>query len=129
METVSFYAGRTRSGFTPAARAKLYQLFRGLESAKCPFVNLPESQRSMGLWTHGRDNEGMPLAPARSSSGICPSHQEAKAETMFSAARAAHRGVTPEHRGVASLHSIRLKISRNLFRSSRWVEIPKAVKE
>jgi len=29
--------------FTPAVREKLYRQFRGLESAICPFVNLPEA--------------------------------------------------------------------------------------
>jgi bifunctional non-homologous end joining protein LigD len=37
-------AGRTRSGFTPATREKLWRLFRGLEVDACPFVNLPEAQ-------------------------------------------------------------------------------------
>jgi bifunctional non-homologous end joining protein LigD len=36
------YAAKVRSGFVPASRAALFQRFRGLESATCPF---PESAR------------------------------------------------------------------------------------
>jgi len=38
------YAARTRSGFTPAVREHLHQRFRGLETAACPFANLPEAR-------------------------------------------------------------------------------------
>jgi ATP-dependent DNA ligase len=43
---------RTRNGFTPASREELFRRFRGLETAKCPFVNLPEARsgrRGQGL--------------------------------------------------------------------------------
>ena len=43
------YAGRTRSGFTPASREKLWRLFRGLEIAECPFVNFARG----ALWPLG----------------------------------------------------------------------------
>ena len=36
------YAARIRSGFVPALRQRVFAHFRGLELAKCPFVNLPE---------------------------------------------------------------------------------------
>lgn len=36
------YAARTRNGFTPASREKLFQRIKGMETAKCPFANLPE---------------------------------------------------------------------------------------
>jgi DNA ligase D-like protein (predicted ligase) len=50
------YAGRTRSGFTPATRAKFCQQFRGLEIPNCPFVNLPERS---GRWGQGLTAEKM----------------------------------------------------------------------
>src|SRR6185503_4972251 len=45
------YVARTRSGFTPATRQQLFKRFRGLETANCPFSNLPE-ERS-GRWGQG----------------------------------------------------------------------------
>jgi bifunctional non-homologous end joining protein LigD len=36
------YAGRTRSGFTPAAREQLIKRFAPLAVETCPFANLPE---------------------------------------------------------------------------------------
>jgi bifunctional non-homologous end joining protein LigD len=51
------YAGRTRGGFTPAARDQLFKRFRGLESAACPFVNLPEPRS--GRWGEGLAAEKM----------------------------------------------------------------------
>jgi ATP-dependent DNA ligase len=45
------YAGRTRSGFTPAVREALIRWFRGLEISGCPFSNLPEARS--GRWAEG----------------------------------------------------------------------------
>jgi bifunctional non-homologous end joining protein LigD len=45
------YAARTRSGFTPAARAALWRAMRPLETPACPFVDLPESRS--GRWGQG----------------------------------------------------------------------------
>src|ERR1700722_535900 len=45
------YAGRTRSGFTPALREHLFQRLRKLEIKTCPFSNLPET--SSGRWGQG----------------------------------------------------------------------------
>jgi bifunctional non-homologous end joining protein LigD len=45
------YAGRTRSGFTPAARAHLFRMFGELETSACPFANLPEARS--GRWGQG----------------------------------------------------------------------------
>jgi bifunctional non-homologous end joining protein LigD len=42
------YVARTRNGFTPASREKLFRQFKGLEIDQCPFVNLPESKS--GRW-------------------------------------------------------------------------------
>ncbi len=51
------YAGRTRSGFTPAVRAAVFKKFRGLEIKACPFVNLPE--KKPGRWGQGLTKEKM----------------------------------------------------------------------
>jgi DNA ligase D-like protein (predicted ligase) len=45
------YAGRTRSGFTPALRAQLFKSFRAHEINVCPFTNLPE--KNAGRWGQG----------------------------------------------------------------------------
>ncbi len=45
------YAGRTRNGFTPSSREKLFRRFKGLEVERCPFANLPEA--SSGRWGEG----------------------------------------------------------------------------
>ena len=51
------YVARTRNGFSPASRAKLYRLLQGLETAACPFVNLPEAHG--GHWGVGLTAEKM----------------------------------------------------------------------
>lgn len=45
------YAARTRNGFTPSLRDALFRRFRGLETAVCPFANLPEPRG--GRWGQG----------------------------------------------------------------------------
>jgi bifunctional non-homologous end joining protein LigD len=45
------YVARTRNGFTPAARTALFEKFTGLETAGCPFANLPEPRG--GRWGQG----------------------------------------------------------------------------
>lgn len=45
------YAARTRNGFTPASREALFRRFKGLETAECPFANLPEAKG--GRWGEG----------------------------------------------------------------------------
>jgi bifunctional non-homologous end joining protein LigD len=45
------YAARTRNGFTPALRANLFEKLKPLETADCPFANLPE--KSAGRWGAG----------------------------------------------------------------------------
>jgi bifunctional non-homologous end joining protein LigD len=45
------YVARTRNGFTPASRDKLFKQLRGLEIVKCPFANLPEAKS--GRWGVG----------------------------------------------------------------------------
>jgi DNA ligase D-like protein (predicted ligase) len=45
------YVARTRNGFTPASREKLFKLFHQLETLQCPFANLPE--KKSGRWGFG----------------------------------------------------------------------------
>jgi hypothetical protein len=42
------YAARTRNGFTPEVRQKLFEKLRQLEVAECPFANLPEAEAGGG---------------------------------------------------------------------------------
>jgi len=51
------YVARTRNGFTPASRRRLFEKFRGLETPDCPFVNLPELKG--GRWGQGLTKEKM----------------------------------------------------------------------
>ena len=51
------YAGRTRNGFTPSSRDRLFKHFKGLEVEKCPFANLPEAKA--GRWGEGLTAEKM----------------------------------------------------------------------
>jgi len=51
------YVARTRNGFTPASRDQLCKQFKGLETPKCPFVNLPETRS--GRWGQGLTAEKM----------------------------------------------------------------------
>ena len=51
------YAGRTRSGFTPALRDQVFRRFKGLETERCPFANLPEGKG--GRWGEGLTVEKM----------------------------------------------------------------------
>jgi DNA ligase D-like protein (predicted ligase) len=51
------YAGRTRSGFTPASREQLFKRFQALAAVDCRFVNLPESKS--GRWGEGLTAEKM----------------------------------------------------------------------
>jgi len=51
------YAGRTRNGFTPSSRDKLFKRFKGLEVDRCPFANLPEAKA--GRWGVGLTAEKM----------------------------------------------------------------------
>ncbi len=58
------YAGRARSGFTPALRDQVFKRFRGWKP-NVPFANLPEGKG--GRWARGcvaREDEGMSVAQA-----------------------------------------------------------------
>jgi bifunctional non-homologous end joining protein LigD len=45
------FAGRVRNGFVPTLRTVVFRKFKGLETRKCPFANLPESEK--GRWGEG----------------------------------------------------------------------------
>ncbi|HKV49525.1 MAG TPA: RNA ligase family protein [Candidatus Acidoferrales bacterium] len=51
------FVGKVRNGFTPRLRMRTASKFRGLETDKCPFANLPEV--SSGRWGVGLTVEGM----------------------------------------------------------------------
>ena len=51
------YAGRTRSGFTPASRDQLFRRFGAFGVTECPFANLPEAKG--GRWGEGLTAEKM----------------------------------------------------------------------
>ncbi|MFZ0680813.1 non-homologous end-joining DNA ligase [Candidatus Binatus sp.] len=51
------YVAKVRAGFTPALRDSVFKQFRGLETDRCPFANLPESHR--GRWGEGLTAEDM----------------------------------------------------------------------
>jgi DNA ligase D-like protein (predicted ligase) len=51
------YVAKVRAGFTPALRDSVFKQFRGLETDRCPFENLPETHR--GRWGEGLTAEDM----------------------------------------------------------------------
>ena len=51
------YVARTRNGFSPSSRRLLSAKFTDLETAECPFVNLPEAHS--GRWGQGLTKEKM----------------------------------------------------------------------
>jgi bifunctional non-homologous end joining protein LigD len=57
MPVGSLYAGRTRSGFTPSSRDRLFKHYALLASDECPFANLPEARA--GRWGEGLTAEKM----------------------------------------------------------------------
>jgi len=42
------YVARTRNGFTPASRDKLFKQLTGLEIAECPFATCPKPRAADG---------------------------------------------------------------------------------
>jgi DNA ligase D-like protein (predicted ligase) len=51
------FAARVRTGFVPATRRQVYEQLKGIKTAKCPFVNLP--QKEPGRWGQGLTAEKM----------------------------------------------------------------------
>ena len=52
------YVARTPNGFTPATRVALFNKFKGLDIAECPFVTLAEEKS--GRWGQGRGRRRWP---------------------------------------------------------------------
>jgi ATP-dependent DNA ligase len=51
------FASRVRAGLVPATRREVFAKIKGLKTAKCPFVNLPEKEP--GRWGQGSTAEKM----------------------------------------------------------------------
>jgi len=51
------YVAKVRAGFTPSLRDAVFKRFRGLETDRCLFTNLPESHT--GRWGEGLTAEDM----------------------------------------------------------------------
>jgi ATP-dependent DNA ligase len=51
------YAARVRAGFVPLTRRQVFEWIKSLETAKCPFVNLPEKEA--GRWGQALTAEKM----------------------------------------------------------------------
>jgi ATP-dependent DNA ligase len=51
------YVARVRAGFVPLTRRQVYEALKGLETTRCPFVNLLEKEA--GRWGQGLAAEKM----------------------------------------------------------------------
>ncbi|MBV9072051.1 MAG: hypothetical protein JOZ10_00345 [Acidobacteria bacterium] len=60
-----YYVKRVAAGFTPHLRSGVFEELRGLETRKCPFVNLPERNRSGHGLTAEKMRECVWLKPER----------------------------------------------------------------
>jgi hypothetical protein len=60
------YVARTRNGFVPASRRRVFERLKPLVVLKCPFVNLPETRKAR--WgealTAGANSFTKPFMPA-----------------------------------------------------------------
>jgi bifunctional non-homologous end joining protein LigD len=56
-ETELIYVARVRNGFVPLTRRQVFEQLQSLESAECPFVNLPEKEK--GRWGTGLTTDDM----------------------------------------------------------------------
>jgi bifunctional non-homologous end joining protein LigD len=52
------FAAKVRAGFTPASRRAVASLFKGLQTTRCPFADLPTNKS--GHWGEGITAEDMP---------------------------------------------------------------------
>jgi bifunctional non-homologous end joining protein LigD len=52
-----YHAARVRAGFVPTSRRQVFDAIKHLNTAKCPFVNLPEKEP--GRWGEGFTAEKM----------------------------------------------------------------------
>jgi DNA ligase D-like protein (predicted ligase) len=60
-----YYMKRVTGGFTPHLRAQVFQELKSLTTAKCPFINLPEPNRSGHGLTRAKMQECVWLKPER----------------------------------------------------------------
>ena len=60
-----YYVKRVAGGFTPHLRDQVYQELKGLKTPECPFVNLPETNRSGHGLTAEKMRECVWLKPER----------------------------------------------------------------
>jgi DNA ligase D-like protein (predicted ligase) len=58
-----YYVGKVRNGFVPRLRQEVYRRFKGSETTRCPFVNLPEKRRTMWALTAEQMKECVWLRP------------------------------------------------------------------
>ena len=58
-----YYVANVRNGFVPRVRQEVYRRFKGLETDRCPFVNLPEKRRTMWALTAEQMKECVWLKP------------------------------------------------------------------
>lgn len=59
LQITRMHVKRVAAGFTPALRQQVYEELKRLKTSECPFVNLPEPNRS----GHGLTAEKMKTAP------------------------------------------------------------------
>jgi bifunctional non-homologous end joining protein LigD len=59
------YAGKVRNGFVSHTRREVYAKLRGLKTAPCPFVNLPEKKRTLYSLTKEEMKNCVWLKPER----------------------------------------------------------------
>jgi bifunctional non-homologous end joining protein LigD len=57
------YFAKVRAGFVPRVRREVFQRFKGLETAKCAFANLPEKRRTWWALTREEMKECEWLRP------------------------------------------------------------------
>jgi bifunctional non-homologous end joining protein LigD len=63
-----YYAARVRAGFVPTSRRQVFDAIKHLNTAKCPFVNLPEKEP--GRWGEGFTAEKMKEAVWRKPQAV-----------------------------------------------------------
>jgi hypothetical protein len=76
-------------GFTPALRESVFKQFRGLETKRCPFRNLPESLR--GQWGEGLTAADMEKCRYLKPRLVCDDRVSGMDSRESSATRCVHR--------------------------------------
>ena len=57
------FVQKVRNGFVPRTRREIFRRFKGLETDKCPFANLPEKKRNPWALTAEQMKECVWLGP------------------------------------------------------------------